>query len=153
MELTEIRDKTEDYYGVDMSLKSRAKLFSNARKMYCYMARLNKHKLQIIGDLINRPHDVVIYHNKIAKSWVKSRDTQFLKDINEVFNIEAGGTSKERRLKKLHYRYDKVLLNIPNELHNDIIEMIELRVKASKWKQKDTLKLYVAKDSEMIGVY
>lgn len=153
MELVEIRNKVEAYYKVDISLKSRAKQFSNARRMYCYIARENKHKFQETGDLINRPHDVVLYHNKIAKSWIKSRDTQFLKELKDVFDIEPSGTYRERRLKKLHAKFDDALLKIPSRLHIDILEMIDLRIKASKWKGEDSLKLYVAKDSEMVGVY
>lgn len=153
MELIEIKNKIEDYYGVDMSVKNRAKQFSNARKMYCYIARKNKYKFQETGDLISRPHDVVLYHNKIAKSWVANRDIQFLKELKEVFEIEVGGTLKERQLKKLHSKFDDVLLTIPKNLQDDVIEMIEARVKATEWKQKDTLKLYIGKDTEMVGVY
>ena len=31
--------------------------------------------------------------------------------------------------------------------------MIEARVKATEWKQKDTLKLYVGEDTEMVGIF
>ena len=153
MELIEIRQRVEDYYGVDVSVKCREKQFSNARKMYSYVSRLNKHKFIPIGELIGMPHDVILYHDKIAKSWIKSNDIQFAKELKEAFDINAIGTPRERKLNKLHSKFDEVLLTIPKDLHNDIIEMIELRVKASKWRQKDTLKLYVAKDSEMVGVY
>lgn len=153
MELIEIRQRVEDYYGVDVSVKCREKQFSNARKMYSYVSRLNKHKFIPIGELIGMPHDVILYHDKVAKSWIKSNDIQFAKELKEAFGINAIGTPRERKLKKLHSKFDDVLLTIPKNLQDDIIEMIEARVKATEWKQKNTLKLYVGKDTEMVGVY
>ena len=153
MELIEIRQRVEDYYGVDVSVKCREKQFSNARKMYSYVSRLNKHKFIPIGELIGMPHDVILYHDKIAKSWIKSNDIQFAKELKEAFDINAIGTPRERKLKKLHSKFDDVLLTIPKNLQDDIVEMINTRVKASKWKGDDNLKLYVAKDSEIVGVY
>ena len=153
MELIEIRQRVEDYYGVDVSIKCREKQFSNARKMYSYVARLNKHKFIPIGELIGMPHDVILYHDKVAKSWIKSNDKQFIKELKEAFEIKVIGSPLEIKLNKLHSKFDDVLLTVPKNLQDDIIEMIEARVKATEWKQKDTLKLYVAKDSEMVGVY
>ena len=153
MELIEIRKNVEDYYGVDISVKCREKHYSNARKMYSYVARLNKHKFIPIGDLIGMPHDVILYHNKIAKSWIKSNDIQFAKELKEAFDINAIGTPRERKLRKLYSKFDDVLLTIPKNLQDDIIEMIEVRVKATKWKHKDTLKLYVGEDTEMLGTF
>ena len=153
MELIEIRQRVEDYYGVDVSVKCREKHYSNARKMYSYVARLNKHKFIPIGELIGMPHDVILYHDKIAKSWIKSNDIQFAKELKEAFDINAIGTPRERKLRKLHSKFDEVLLTIPKNLQDDIIEMIEARVKATEWKQKDTLKLYVGEDTEMVGIF
>ena len=89
MELIEIRQRVEDYYGVDVSVKCREKQFSNARKMYSYVARLNKHKFIPIGELIGMPHDVILYHDKIAKSWIKSNDIQFAKELKEHLERES----------------------------------------------------------------
>ena len=44
-------------------------------------------------------------------------------------------------------------MTIPLNLQDDILEMIEIRVKASKWKHKDTLKLYIGLDTEMPGAF
>ena len=153
MELIEIRQRVEDYYGVDVSIKCREKQFSNARKMYSYVARLNKHKFIPIGELIGMPHDVILYHDKVAKSWIKSNDKQFIKELKEAFEIKVIGSPLEIKLNKLHSKFDDVLLTIPKNLQDDIIEMIEARVKATEWKQKDTLKLYVGEDTEMVGIF
>ena len=153
MELIEIRQRVEDYYGVDVSVKCREKQFSNARKMYSYVARLNKHKFIPIGELIGMPHDVILYHDKVAKSWIKSNDKQFIKELKEAFEIKVIGSPLEIKLNKLHSKFDDVLLTIPKNLQDDIIEMIEARVKATEWKQKDTLKLYVGEDTEMVGIF
>ena len=153
MELIEIRQRVEDYYGVDVSIKCREKQFSNARKMYSYVARLNKHKFIPIGELIGMPHDVILYHDKVAKSWIKSNDKQFIKELKEAFEIKVIGSPLEIKLNKLHSKFDDVLLTVPKNLQDDIIEMIEARVKATEWKQKDTLKLYVGEDTEMVGIF
>ena len=153
MELIEIRQRVEDYYGVDVSVKCREKQFSNARKMYSYVSRLNKHKFIPIGELIGMPHDVILYHDKVAKSWIKSNDKQFIKELKEAFEIKVIGSPLEIKLNKLHSKFDDVLLTIPKNLQDDIIEMIEARVKATEWKQKDTLKLYVGEDTEMVGIF
>ena len=104
-------------------------------------------------ELIGMPHDVILCHDKIAKSWIKSNDIQFAKELKEAFDINAIGTPRERKLRKLHSKFDEVLLTIPKNLQDDIIEMIEARVKATEWKQKDTLKLYVGEDTEMVGIF
>jgi hypothetical protein len=153
MELVEIRNNVEDYYGVDISVKNRRKEYSNARKMYSYVSRLNKHKFVPIGELIGQPHDVILYHDKVARSWIKSKDPQFLRELKDVFELKVKGDPEEIKLEKLHSKFDKTLMTIPLNLQDDILEMIETRVKASEWKHKDTLKLYIGLDTEMLGTF
>ena len=153
MELIEIRKNVEDYYGVDISVKNRRKEYSNARKMYSYVSRLNKHKFVPIGELIGQPHDVILYHDKVARSWIKSKDPQFLRELKDVFELKVKGDPEDIKLEKLHSKFDKALMTIPLNLQDDILEMIETRVKASEWKHKDTLKLYIGLDTEMSGIF
>ena len=153
MELIEIRKNVEDYYGVDISVKCREKHYSDARRMYSYVSRLNKHKFIPIGELIGQTHDAILYHDKKAKGWVESRDKKFLQELKDVFEMKIKEDPEAIKLEKLHSKFNKALMTIPLYLQDDILEMIELRVKASKWKNKDTLKLYIGLDTEMSGTF
>ena len=141
MELEEIKFKVDAYYGVDISAKSRDKTHSDARKLFVFMARKRefngskrKYIYQEIGNLINRNHDTIIYHYEVANQWFEAGDHEFKRDLFAVFDIVESGNKEAKRLDRLRVAYDDILLSIPEGMHDEIMETINLKIKARNWK-------------------
>lgn len=59
-----VRKDIELEYGVDITTKSRKQSYVIPRKIYCYVVReLFFNNLVVMADVINIPHDVLIYHH------------------------------------------------------------------------------------------
>tara|TARA_R110000822_G_scaffold310489_2_gene443459 strand:+ start:357 stop:839 length:483 start_codon:yes stop_codon:yes gene_type:complete len=144
MELYEIKNKVEEYYGLDISCKNRGKEYSDARRLFVFMARSmqfngssKKFIYQDIGDMINRGHDSCLYHYRIALQWFKSRDKEFNRDLFLIFGIESFEDRESLRLDRLRIAFDDILLSIPDGMHEEIMQTIKLKVKSTQWKHED----------------
>lgn len=144
MELQEMRDKVNDYYGIDMSDKSRNKVHADARKLYIFMARRKryngkKHRYtyQDIGNQINKNHDTCLYHHNVSKQWFKSGDHAFRRDLFVVFDVKEKPPKETLRLDRVRLAYDDLLMSIPDGMHDEIMETIKLKISATKWKNND----------------
>jgi hypothetical protein len=51
-----------------------------------------------------------------------------------VFDIVEKGNKEAKRLDRLRVAYDDLLLSIPDGMHDEIMETINLKIKARKWK-------------------
>lgn len=140
MELEEIKFKVDTYYSVDIACRNRDKIHSNARKLFLFMARRmdfngskRKYIYQEIGNLINRNHDTCIYHYEVANQWFEAGDHEFKRDLLAVFDIVEEGNKETKRLDRLRLAYDDLLLSIPDGMHDEIMETINLKIKAKSW--------------------
>ena len=77
-----------DYYEVNrVLLKSRSRLgyIVEARRMYCYLARvLTPKSLKYIGSKINRDHATVLHQYSNMAGYVEIEDSNMISDINKV---------------------------------------------------------------------
>lgn len=127
MELKELIQVINNKYKVDILETTRAREVVYARKVYCYIARQLRYKLQEIGRHINIKHDVVIYH---------------IKTINRIYNHDAIKCNEIIDEHKLHitnlkakkenitrHEYESILGDL-KQLNDTLLnELIETRVK------------------------
>lgn len=90
-EITKTVEFVNDFFGVDISSKSRKREIVEARMMYAkLMKRYTKHSLSAIGAPIGRDHSMIIHYIKNF-SWLKKSETEFgrkfdiLNDMYEEF--------------------------------------------------------------------
>ena len=153
MELIEIKDMVDDFYGIDISGKSQNKIHADARKLFVFMARRKpynnrkrKYTYQDIGNMINRNHDTCIYHYEVALQWFEAGDHAFRRDLFVVFDIKEKKPKEVLRLDRIRLAYDDLLMSIPEGMHDEIMQTIKLKIKASKWKSKDKCLVVTSSD-------
>ena len=133
-----------DFFGFDISVKSRKREVVEARMMYAkLMKRYSKQSLSSIGEPIGKKHDMIIHYNKNF-AWLKKTEPEFarkfdmLNDMYEDFrsvwfNEERFDEKKksiflENSLKEAQeklYKYEKYFKKI--ERLDSIIQLIEQR--------------------------
>lgn len=143
-EITKTVEFVNEFFGVDISSKSRKREIVEARMMYAkLMKRYTKHSLSAIGEPIGRDHSMIIHYNKNF-AYLKKNEPEFgrkfdtLNDMYEEFreswfNVERfDEKSKIIFLQKsLHTeqqrveRYEKFLNKIKRL--DSIIQLIEER--------------------------
>jgi hypothetical protein len=142
MDIIEIRNKINAYYGIDMTDGNQSKPNSNAKKVFVFICRSRKYNgtgskivYRVIGSVLNIKHETCIYHNKIALQWFSAGDTAFRRDLFLIFGIKEKKPKEIIRLGKIREVYDDLLLSVPDGMHEEIIKTIKLKVQASKWKK------------------
>tara|TARA_R100001244_G_scaffold128026_1_gene98850 strand:+ start:1462 stop:1929 length:468 start_codon:yes stop_codon:yes gene_type:complete len=150
MELRGIKEKINAFYNIDIAERSRKRNYSNARKLYCYMANKHNHSYTKTGALVGIGHDAVIYHSNLAKKWIEQGDKAFIKQVEDVFNYRLGKSSEERKLDRIHKAYDPLLLEVPIGLHREVLAKIKLMVMVHEMKESENkTKVYIADDMDM----
>lgn len=149
MNISEVKSKIEDHFEVSIDKKNRDEKHSNARRIFCYVARKNGYTYQAIGDAMSRPHDVALYHVRKVTEWIKHNDLAIRKDIRDIFHVYEGKLPKEKKLSLIHSQYDDLLMSVPAGMHSDILEMIRLKIGSADWKYQDNTKVFTAKGTDM----
>lgn len=157
--LRKLRKDMEAYTSLDLSTKGRKRNVVDARKAFIYTAREKGFTFQNIGDTIGFPHDAVIYHYKKAKDLVELKDRVFadlLKNAYQNNVIEEMDIIEMRKKLKDFERLNPFLDlmdRIPEGKVWEVRDRMELFLMSYEFKTEDRLKMYVAKGTEMIGVY
>lgn len=114
MELEKIKELVEDYYGLDILLKSRKKLYVQARAVYYYLAReFTDNSLKTIGEIVGKDHATVLYFlSEIA--YMRKFDSNFNENFYELYEItkDLQRVNKvELTLEQLVTRYNKLQID------------------------------------------
>lgn len=149
LNLEEIKEKIENHFNLDIAAKSRDEDHSNARRIFCYVARKNNYKFKEIGDSIGRAHEVALYHAKRVAQWIEYNDIKIKKDIKDIFDSDEGKLPKTKKLNLIHQHYDDLLMSIPAGMHQDVINMIKLKIESSSWQYEDKTKEFVFAGSDI----
>lgn len=73
-----------EFFGVDISSKSRKREIVEARMMYAkLMKRYTKHSLSAIGAPIGRDHSMIIHYNKNF-AWLKKSEPEFARKFDTL---------------------------------------------------------------------
>lgn len=73
-----------EFFGVDISSKSRKREIVEARMMYAkLMKRYTKHSLSAIGAPIGRDHSMIIHYNKNF-TWLKKSEPEFARKFDTL---------------------------------------------------------------------
>lgn len=114
MELEKIKELVEDYYGLDILLKSRKKLYVQARAVYYYLAReFTDNSLKKIGEIVGKDHATVLYFLSEI-NYMRKFDSNFNENFYELYEIakDLQHVNKvELTLEQLVTRYNKLQID------------------------------------------
>ena len=143
-EIKKTLEFVNDFFGFDISLKSRKREVVEARMMYSkLMKRYTKHSLSAIGEPIGKKHDMIIHYNKNF-AWLKKNVPEFARKfdmLNDMYEEFRGVWFNEERFddkKKIVFlenslketqdkleKYEKYFKKI--ERLDSVIQLIEQR--------------------------
>lgn len=84
-EITKTLEFVNDFFGFDISVKSRKREIVEARMMYAkLMKRYSKHSLSAIGAPLGKDHATIIHYNNNF-AWLKKNDAEFARKF-EILN-------------------------------------------------------------------
>jgi len=132
MKIKDIKNKTDDYYGFDISGECRTDEFKEARQFYYAFARMNNYKLHVIGNFVNRGHDTVIHGIKRFKEnmFYTSYSEKYSKYLMYMYNVTL--FTKVEFIEVEASELPEPILNVCNELKklndSDILEFTETRL-------------------------
>ena len=139
----EIRDRVENHYGINISKVTRKREYIDAKRIYCYMARINRHTLESIGKLIGIGHDTVLHHERTAKGWVANNDSEFNPKIDLLFNLYTYKhkdlvvfEGEDEEFKELFRDYLPTLKQIPPHKVKETLERLKMVIKGYEWMAK-----------------
>ena len=143
-EITKTVEFVNEFFGVDISSRSRKREIVEARMMYAkLMKRYSKHSLSAIGAPIGRDHSMIIHYTKNF-AWLKKSEPEFarkfdtLNDMYEEFRAVWFSEDRYDDKSKIVFlqnalsaeqekveRYEKYLSKI--QRLDSIIQLIEQR--------------------------
>jgi len=139
----DIRATVEDYYGIDISKVTRKREYIDAKRIYCYVSRLNRHTLESTGELIGVGHDTVLHHERVARAWVKNNDGSFNPKVDLLFGLSTYKSKEALELakqsedfKELFKEYLPTLKQIPSNKSKDVLERLKMIIQGYEWKSK-----------------
>lgn len=69
----------------ELQVKTKKRTVTAARGLFCYLAcKLTSSRLKSIGDMVNLPHDMVIYYRDTVRGYVESGDRQTLALLEQL---------------------------------------------------------------------
>ena len=86
IELYKLRELVEGFYEFDISQGGRQQDLIYARKVYCKLARDNRHTFQSIGDSIGMNHATILYHYNSFET-VLPYDMEVYEKCLKVYNM------------------------------------------------------------------
>ena len=114
MELEKIKELVEDYYGLDLNIKSRKKIYVQARAIYYYIAReFTGNSLKSIGEIVGKDHATVLYFLSEI-TYMRKFDSNFNENFYELYEIakDLQRVNKvELTLEQLVTRYNKLQID------------------------------------------
>lgn len=138
-------EQANAYSKVDVTEKSRERDVVYARKAFMWMAK-KKYGIKVshIGAAVNLKHDTAIYHIRTAQEWIDRNDRQFIKLINETFNVTIKPTEHipyvdgrviQKRMRTLQEQVGRlkpfltVLNDVPQGREQDVADRLKLFIK------------------------
>ena len=141
-----IKKQFDDYYGFDISIKSRKQQYSFARMLYCTMCReLTSESYSVIGKYINRDHATALYSSNQFEN-VFAYNPIYKKDYTAIKNkvLSNKFSDPELRYKQainlaMYYRkkYQKATSNYDMKVTKKELDSL---IKAEVKRQTSTLK-------------
>lgn len=139
-------EQANTYSKVDIRTKNRERDTVYARKAFMWMAKKRYGiRLSYIGAAVGLKHDTAIYHIRTAQEWIDQNDKEFIRLINNTFNVvikpveeldplanERALQSDIRALKESVGRLKPflgILNDIPEGREQDIADRLKLFVK------------------------
>ena len=121
-DLIQIRAVVEDNYNIkDITIHSRQRDYTDARKVYSYIARrCTRYTSNQIGKIINRTHaSILICHNRANE--LMERDENFRMSIRYCMHLCVNILNKESTTYK--ESLDLIWSNLSNLQQEDILSM------------------------------
>ena len=125
MELQELKNKLDKFYGFDISTKSRVSKYVKARSVYYKIitTQLLGYTFESIGKSIGRNHATVIHGLKTFEGYYlidihfKKTYHQFLNDLNDTDFIAIEPVNNEE-IEELKKQYQKKIIDLQCRIHN-----------------------------------
>lgn len=115
MELEKIKELVENYYGISLELKSRQRLYIEARYIYFYLCRnFTNFSLAKIGESVGKDHATVLNGLKKLdglRQWYRSTNENFYELYSLAKQMTKEEETKEPTLEQLVKMYNKLLID------------------------------------------
>ena len=132
MDLIQLREYIGNYFGIDISKKTRKKQYIIARCIYYKIAGQldNYYTLSQIGKSIGKDHSTVLHGNKTFESFYSSRDNALMKHYSIIYkNLEK--YFKEIDIKKVDFtsKGKKIDLKVLDQIHKQNLDIVKAEYK------------------------
>lgn len=112
--LEQFKHLVEDFYGIDIELKTRTTVYVQARSIYYYLCReFTSVSIVKIGQSIGKNHATVL-HSLKELPYIKKFDSNFNKNFYELYEIAKGLNEekpKELTIEELVHQFNKLQLD------------------------------------------
>lgn len=135
MNLQEIKQKVEETFKiVDITERSRKGPVVLARRLAIWYAKEKGYRYNRITDEWGFGHDVCIYHINYINDMIKLGHKETTDNIWNTFGVDVTKDRTLEKLKRIHNSFDDILMKCPNRDLNELIERVEIMVKAYNHK-------------------